>query len=365
MNRTSTFALSESARLTREAAAWRAVAERADAPDVPLLDLLIGASEPASNRARAVCDASKRTADRYGIELVPGRLALPWELLSSRDLQSSPGSAGGFINGSQLGPAAAALRGPSACIGRLGVPVIEDPKTTSWPRVDGKVTAAWMVDEATAPAEVNPSFGLRAGTRNTVTANVDLSASLTRTSPAAQQVVGDELRAALAQAIDAAIIGGSGASGEPLGILGSGGVATVTGTSLNRAGILQAQRTVIRAGLREPSSFAAVTTPEVAELLAARVATGGNDETLWRGPLHDGALLGLRAISSENVPTATLLAGDWASGVLLHVLGPILIEANACEPTKFRSGIIELRAMASVSVVVLQPGAFVKAESIT
>lgn len=364
MNRSQNLALSESARLEREARAWQAVAARADVPDVPLVDLLLAAGDDEGRRARAVRECSARTADRYGIELTPGRIAVPWELLG-RDLQSSAGSAGGFLQNNALGPAAAALRGPSLVVGRLGVPVVEDARTTSWPRIDSPITAAWMVDQATAPAESNPTFGSRAGGRFTVAANVDISHSLSKAGPAPQAVVGAELLAAVASAIDKAFIAGSGASGEPAGILTTAGVASVTGTSLNRAGLLEMQRRVIRAGLRDPAAFAAVTTPEIAELLAARVATGGNDETLWRGPLHEGAASGLRAVSSEVVPTATMVAGDWRTGAVLHVMGPALVEANAYEPTKFKAGITEVRVLATINVVILQAGAFVKLESIT
>jgi HK97 family phage major capsid protein len=364
MNRTRTFATSEAARLQREAADWTKLAQREDGIDVPLGDMIFAAGDDDSRQSRAVRDASARTADRYQIELAPRQVALPWELLAARDLQIATGAGGGFLQATAVGPAAQALRGPSACVGRLGVPVVEDARTTAWPQVITPITATWLTTEATAAAESDPAFALRAGGRFTVASTTDLSKSLERLQPAAQAVVGMEKLAALAQRIDAAIIAGTGTGGQPQGIIGTAGVLTQSGTTLQRAGLLAAQRQIIRAGLRSPDAFAALTTPEVGELLGGRIATGGNDP-LWTGPLHEGALLGLRAVSSENVPAASMLMGDWRNGVVLHVMGPAIVEVNGFEPTKFRAGIMEVRIMATINVAVLAPGGFLQITSIT
>jgi HK97 family phage major capsid protein len=363
MNRTRTFATSEAARLQREAADWTKLAQREDGIDVPLGEMIFAAGDDQSRQSRAVRDASARTADRYQIELAPRQVALPWELLAARDLQIATGAGGGFLQATRVGPAAQALRGPSACVGRLGVPVVEDARTTAWPQITTPITATWLTNEATAAAETDPVFALRAGGRFTVAATTDISKSLERLQPAAQAVVGTEMIAALAQRFDAAIIAGTGGA-QPQGIIGTAGVLTQSGTTLQRAGLLAAQRQVIRAGLRSPDAFAALTTPEVGELLGGRIATGGNDP-LWTGPLHEGALLGLRAVSSENVPTGSMLMGDWRNGVVLHVMGPVIVEANSFEPAKFRAGIIEVRIMATINVAVLTPGGFLQLTSIT
>lgn len=68
---------------------------------------------------------------------------------------------------------------------------------------------------------------------------------------------------------------------------------------------------------------------------------------------------------STDVPTATMLCGDYGN-VYLGVWGEgFVVEVNPYEPTNFRAGIIQARILLGCDVAALQASGFVVASSIT
>lgn len=171
--------------------------------------------------ARVVGD----TLARSGLD-TPG-FQLPSEIVK-RDLSVGTPSAGGHLVATNKPPAAwaTALRGATR-VRALGATVIESHGNTDIPRIEDGSTAAWVAEGA-APAESNPTFEATSFTPKRVTAYVDVTRRfLMQAGPSAEGFIVRELTAALGSAIDAAAINGSGASGQPLGILGTVGISTV------------------------------------------------------------------------------------------------------------------------------------------
>jgi hypothetical protein len=86
-----------------------------------------------------------------------------------------------------------------------------------------------------------------------------------------------------------AVLNGSGASGQPTGIIGTSGIGGVTGASITYAGILEFQTDVAGANV-VPASGGYVTTPPIAALLMARQRFSSTDTPLWIGNIWDGAI---------------------------------------------------------------------------
>jgi len=186
---------------------------------------------------------------------------------------------------------------------------------------------------------------------------------LLQSSPAADQIVAADLLAVCALAADAGVINGSGASGQPTGILQTGGIGSVTGTSLAYAGILEFQSDVLASNaLVDPAAAGYVTTSAVAALLAARYKVANTYSPLWDGNLLDGAINGFRAMSSAQVPAATMIFGDWSS-VVVGEWGVLEVSVNPF--ANFQAGIIGVRCMYSMDVAVRHAASFSVASSIT
>lgn len=109
-----------------------------------------------------------------------------------------------------------------------------------------------------------------------------------------------------------------------------------------------------------------VTTAGVAGLLCARQRfAGAASAPLWEGNVLDGTVLGMRAMSSAQVPSSTMLYGDWAQ-VVIGEWGVLeLSVSNSSAAGNFAKGIVGMRAMYTCDVVVRHAGAFSVATSIT
>ena len=100
-----------------------------------------------------------------------------------------------------------------------------------------------------------------------------------------------------------------------------------------------------------------LSTPAVRQLLETReVATGGG-RMVWQ----DDKVADRRAYVSTDVPTATMIAGDW-SNIYFGVWGPgFVVEINPYDATGFKTGMIQARILVSCDVAVLHPSSFVVA----
>jgi HK97 family phage major capsid protein len=239
-------------------------------------------------------------------------------------------------------------------VGSLSVPAVTVPPVPAWLAADGT---------SEAPA-VQPTLAPRTASPKTVAAVTTCSHQLLAEAPGlAERLVLAELSTAIAGAADTAFLQGSGANGQPQGIVGTSGVGSVTGTSLAYAGLLEFQSDVLDANaLRAPETFGYVTTPAVAKLLAGRQRFTGTDSPLWQGQLAAGTVAGARAIATGAAPASTLIAGDFSTAIVFLWPGLLL----GVDPyTGFRTGAVTLRALLALDFVLLRPAAFSVASSIT
>ena len=183
---------------------------------------------------------------------------------------------------------------------------------------------------------------------------------LLQSSPGAEVLVTADLAAVVATAADLAVLAGTGTA-QPTGIISTGSIGGVSGTDLALAGIIEFQTDVAGNNVI-PAAGGYVTTPAVAGLMKARMKVTNDYSPIWEGNLWDGTVEGFRAMSSAQMPSATMLFGDW-SEVVVGEWGVLEVDVNPY--ANFAAGIIGVRAIYSMDVAVRRPQAFSYASSIT
>lgn len=293
------------------------------------------------------------------------RLLLPPQVLA-RDLVAGSGPAGGFLVETGFGGVLDSLR-PTMVAARLGATIIDRLRgNLTLARNAGQLTITWQATESTQAVETdNFATGQIALTPKTATAFVEASRLFQlMTADAGEQMTLRELRLGLATAVDAAAFTGTGASGQPTGILNTPGIGTFTGASISYSGLLEAQGDVLSANaLSEGGRVAFVCRPAVASLLANRQGFNASAPPCWQGPLAEGTVIGCPAISSMQLPAATLLAGDF-SQMLLAEWGAGL-DVRVDPYSGFLAGRVGMAASVSLDVCCAWPQAFSVATSVT
>ena len=288
---------------------------------------------------------------------------IPHEIMT-RDLSAGTASAGGYLVATDnLAGSFIDLLRNRAVVGQLGATILPGlTGNVTIPKLSGAGTAYWLATETTAITESAQVFGQLALTPKNVGAYSEISRQLMlQSNPAADMLVMNDLSKVVALALDGAAINGSGASGQPLGILNTSGIGAVSGTSLGIAGTLELQSDVATANGLAPTC-AYLSTPAVASLLAQRQRFASTDTPLWEKSILDGTVAGFRAMSTNQVPAATMIFGDF-SQIVIAQWGVLELALNPF--ANFPAGIVGVRAWLTCDVGVRQAGAFSLATAIT
>jgi HK97 family phage major capsid protein len=281
-----------------------------------------------------------------------------------RDLSAITGTAGGFLVATQNMSFIEILRARSVAMAMGATRMTGLAGNVTVPRQTGAATAAWLANETTAVAESDQVFSQMALTPRNVAAYTEVSRQLMlQSDPSAEMLVMNDLAAVVALAVDNASINGSGATGQPLGIVNTAGIGSVTGTTLAYAGVLEFQTDVMTANaLVNPATAGYVATPIVAGLLAGRSRFANTDTPLWEGGLMDGTVAGFRGTSSTQIAAGRMLFGDW-SQLVIGEWGSLEVDVNPY--ANFPAGISGIRAFYSVDVGVRYAASFSYSTAIT
>ncbi len=309
-------------------------------------------------------ECSREIAKRLNKAPRPASFFVPLEV-QARDMSAAGVSGSNYLVGTDNQPASfvelVRARSITQTMGATRLPGLVG--NVSIPRQTAPATGHWLVDENSQITESQATIGQIVLSPKNVAALTELSHQLrVQSSPAAEAIVTADLAAAVALALDAAVINGSGSNGEPHGIIGTDGVGSVSGTSLAAAGVLEFQSDVAAANLLGQPGNGYVTTSAVAALLAARVRFESTASPLRDGALGDGVMLGHRAMSTAQMPAATMVFGHWPS-VLIGEWGVLELMINPF--SDFTRGLSAVRAWYTADVAIRYPGAFSVAESIT
>jgi hypothetical protein len=285
------------------------------------------------------------------------RVRLPWSLFA-RDLSTASGSAGAFLVATETGEAFDVLR-PWSVAARAGVSIVERLRgNQTLPRTTAKTTGYWLADETTAITSSTPSLGQISLTPKTGGGLVTFSRQLANQA-AVESYVRRELLRTVGTLVDQAILNGSGASGQPTGILATAGVQSQSGTTLGLAGVTNMKEQCASNNAPD-EAIAFVGTPQVRELLETRERATGSG-FVWDAD----TVASRRALVSSDVPAATLICGAWSDAILALWGDGFVFELNPFDPTGFKTGTIQARLVVSCDVAIAHPSAWCVASSIT
>jgi HK97 family phage major capsid protein len=310
-------------------------------------------------------EGSRAIAAKIGREPMPGGFFVPYEILS-RALSTQVASSGGFLVATTRQPASfiEVLRNRSL-VRRLGARTLENLQgNTLISKQTGQATGYWLDTEATQAQSSQLSVSELALTPKTVAAHTIQSRQLVmQTSGASEAIVMTDLGATLGVAVDLAAIDGVGHSGQPTGILRTSGIGTVTGATMTYDAALEFQSDLLTANaLANTETAGYLTTAAVAKLLATRSRFSNSDTPIWEGNLAQGEVAGFPAYSTQQMPTATMLFGDW-SEVVIGEWG--ILEIGTDPFTNFKTGKIGIRGLYTIDIALRHAASFSAATSIT
>jgi len=227
-------------------------------------------------------------------------------------------------------------------------------QNVSIPKMTGTGTAYW-VDEAGDVTESTQTIGQLLLSPKTVAAVTEFTRLLMlQGNPAVERLVMNDLSKVLALAIDSAIFQGTGADGQPKGIIGTTGVDDVTGTSFSYAKAIEMQTAVETANADADSMFY-VTNPTVRGALKVRAKETGHPVYLCG---ENNIMAGYPVMASSQIAENTMVYGDFSQAIWAE-FGVLDLLVNQYQGN---NGNVKIFAFQSVDVGVRQPGAFSKTQ---
>lgn len=294
-------------------------------------------------------------AQREGRAFDPNRVRVPWALLR-RDMTAAGSSGSQYIVGTDNTVVADALRPWSVTVS-AGINVMGGlTGNVTIPRTTSDATGQWLSSELDPISASQPTIGQVSLTPKTAAALVTFTKLLDRLQPETEPFIRAHLLRVLGQMVDAAVLNGSGASGEPQGLALATGIDTESGTSLAHAGTLAMQAAVAAAGA-EVTAW--IGDPLARKTLAGRDRGTDGGRFIW----DDDRVLGRPAYATQSAPANSLFAGDWRQVVLGSWGSGIDISTDAY--TGWTTGAITVRVLATMDVAIPHPAAFSVSSSIT
>lgn len=319
-----------------------------------LNDMALQQFHAGSSHEANIADANARA---HGGTHDPQRARFPWSAFLQRDLVTTTPSAGGNLVASKVVGALDVLR-PYSVVARMGISVLENNmQNLSLPNLTSSVTGQWLATEATAITSSDPTIGVISSKPKTAGALMKASRQFMLQAENAEIVIRQQLLGAMGALLDQAVLQGSGAAGQPTGLVNTAGLGASSG-AVTFANMLDILQTLGTANAND-ENIKFLTTPAVRRLLQAREIVATSGRMIWEGR----QLVGTPASVTTDCPAATILAGDW-SQVLVAFWGNGL-EIQVDPYTSFVTGAVQVRVLMYADVNVAKPAAFFKHTSAT
>lgn len=263
---------------------------------------------------------------------------------SKRDMTVGTPTAGGNTVQTTIDNELIEYLWPRTTVESLGATVLSGLTSNfTLPRKSAVPTATWE-GETDANAESNPTTDTVALTPNRLGTYVDISKQLLVQTqvPGLDSIVRGDIERSIAQALETAIINGSGSGNQPTGILNDGSVTTVaigaTGGAPDWANIVDLENGVASANA-DVGRLAYLTTPGIRSLLKTTEKATNTGMFIWDNApmggvsptIGEGQLNGYRAAVSTLVPSNltkstginlhAIIFGNWADCIIAQFGG--------------------------------------------
>jgi len=225
----------------------------------------------------------------------------------------------------------------------------------SIPKQSGASTAYWLdSDHADAITESTQTFDEVTLTPKTVGALSKISHKmLIQNDIGIENLIRSDLAATIATAIDDATINGTGSTNQPTGILATSGIGsgTYAVTVPTRAEMLDLELSLEIANTLSADTVYLVDPTIKSALKQVDQSTAGNGMFVWQ----DDQVEGHKAISTNVMPAATILMGDFTQ-LIIGLWGAVEIAADMY--SDFAKGTVSLRILADIDLAVRHAAAF-------
>lgn len=272
-----------------------------------------------------------------------------------RDLTVGTNNAGGFLVGTDHDGASFidALRAAMVTT-RLGARIMSNLQgNVAIPKLATGTSTYWVAEDG-APTEGQPVFSsIQLSPRN-LASFVQISRNLlVQSDPSVEAVIQDDITRAIAVAIDAAALAGTGSSNQPTGILATTGIGSVSFSSSGAPTFAEivAIESAISADNAMGANMAFVTTPA----LAGTLKTTTKDSGSGRFVSEENSIMGYSVNPTSSMTANTILLGDF-SQLMIAQFGAVevITDRNA------QTGQLTLGLHAMVDVGVRHAESFAK-----
>ncbi len=172
-----------------------------------------------------------------------------------------------------------------------------------------------------------------------------------------EQMIREDLAAMLASALDVAAIQGTGASGQPTGIVNTTGINETTySTSPTYADIVEMEGAILADNVDMAGSIAYLTTPTLSTALKTTEKASGTAQYVWEAKGgSEGIMNGYRSIATANVPAGSVILGKW-SDLLIGTWGTLELLIDPY--SEIQKGTVGVRAIMDTDIATRNPSSF-------
>ena len=317
-------------------------------------------ANPTDSRAREAAsfeiEASEAAAAKLG--RTSRGITIPQDVLTAqRDLQTSPGSAGGDVVKTDLltGSFIDLLRNESACA-RAGATILSGLEgNVKIPKASGAASATWIAEGAAA-AESDQTLTQVSLVPRTVGAYTDVTRKLLlQSSIDIESFIRNDLARVIALKIDLAGLYGSGVANEPLGLKNTVGIgAEAFAGAVPTFPEVIAMESDLGSANALLGSPCYITNASMRGSLKGTKKDAGSGEFVWTGG-QDGEMNGYRAFVSNQVAAGDVWFGNFSDLLMGFWSG---LDLTVDPYTNSTSGTVRIVALQDCDVAVRHPESF-------
>ncbi len=303
-------------------------------------------------------------AKRQGLTARNGGILVPTSIFEKRATMTTTGAAAVVPDDYRADQFIGLLRN-SMIVRSLGARVLTGLRgDTVLPKATGAATAYWVA-EGDSLTESNTTYSSIKLEPKTVGALTAFSRNLAlQSNPSIESLLRDDISAVVGLAVDKALLHGTAAAKQPVGILNVSGIQTASLATLSWAAIVGM---LDKLGLENITPNALLTHAQAATKLQTTLkdATAGSEYLM-----QAGRVAGLPAYVTNQLDAKTgtpntgrVIAGDF-SQIVIGEWGVTEILANPYATGYYEKGDVQLRIMHTMDAVVRHPKAFVVADDL-